>query len=1250
MKDQPTQMQASMLDGEEVSLNSANTATRAKRYDHAVNLYLQLLKKKPALQGLIVQNLDLVRSLRFLERKKHNHTRTLICGNQSTLERILLLAGIHHELSEISLLSWEIAKDDSVQVDKKNSYLPLKQEYFYDDLRAIEQAFEWVVSNPADYVHLVGLNGINFFLAIFYKSIWSSQITFDIFNWQSELQNSAVENFVIDSFDTWQSKNWQSCCNFLAQVIGNISVASPALQVRTGGQILRNIKIADVEYDKFKLRKKYLVRQTSKLVLLTYSENVKKAVLETMMILTSLPDADIVFALLGEFKEGSENISLNSQHQDEVRILQFDKDQCSEALAISDALLIMKNDDDANLLGYPPELPDALAKSIPVFAFSDDNYDEFISCGYITGIEHQVLKGVFESLFSDPGNFVAMSHHGAEDLLSKYSLEKNLNRLKALQSENHFDRVKFKTLLDKLCEHLPVQAQVAKTICSMPLSTLPFAIELEDRDSQKFRRMLIGVILQFGYEVELAENISQLLANSNAELFLNKVFEIFFQRRPEPHESLHFLAKLNTNSGRIETLTYLLQCDEVQQLRQKNKGLMLILDEDEARHQAARKQGIGMQISTDIVFPRIDQALVSVIIPVYGKIEYTLAALRSIQKNLPTVKFEIIVVDDRSPDSSLSILKQIDTVKVIENQENLGFIRSCNHGAKHAKGDYLCFLNNDTEVKENWLDALVQTFRDFPGTGLVGSKLVYPDGRLQEAGGILWNDASAWNFGKFQDPALPELNYAREVDFCSGASILIPRALFEQLGGFDEHYLPAYYEDVDLALKVRQQGLRVLYQPLSCVIHFEGITSGTDLTQGVKSSQVRNQKKLFDRWESVIKSYQENGQFVDKAKDRSSRYRALVIDHCTPTPDRDAGSVLTFNLLLLLREMGFQVSFVPEDNYLFMPEYTPALQQRGIEVLYAPHVTNISQHLAEKGGRYDLVLVFRPGAAEKHLPAIKTHCPSAKFIYHTVDLHYLRMQRQSECNNDLLLSIDAESMKSRELSLLKQADASIVVSTKERGILELEVPEAAVFVLPLVLQIRASSSSFEQRSDIVFVGGFQHQPNIDAVEYFVTNMMPILRKRSPQVRLFIIGSNIPAEIQGIAGDDVIVRGFVEDLPAALDDYRVAIAPLRYGAGVKGKIASAMCAGIPCVATSIATEGMSIQDGHDVMVADTAQGFADAIIRLYTDKNLWSTIQENALRTASQLWGSEAAWGQLQLILESQGFKIADQKNDVQLYQ
>ena len=654
-------------------------------------------------------------------------------------------------------------------------------------------------------------------------------------------------------------------------------------------------------------------------------------------------------------------------------------------------------------------------------------------------------------------------------------------------------------------------------------------------------------------------------------------------------------------------------------------------------------------LSASFLIPASDHPEVSVIIPVYGKVDYTLRCLASIASNPPRAEFEVIVVDDCSPDDSFDILSKVQGMRLLRNEKNHGFIRSCNNGAKAARGDYLYFLNNDTEVTSGWLDELIRTFREFPGTGLAGSKLVYPDGRLQEAGGIIWQDGSAWNFGRFQDPRLPVYNYAREVDYCSGASIMVPKSLFDELNGFDEHYAPAYCEDSDLALKIRDKGYRVIYQPLSTVIHFEGITSGTDTTLGVKAHQIENTRKLFERWQERLKAHQASGTDVDNAKDRRAKRRVLVLDHCTPTPDQDAGSVTVFNLLLLLREMDFQVTVIPEDNFLYMPEYTTALQRAGIEVLYAPYVTNVEQHLKEYGARYDLAFLFRPGVVERHLKIVRQYCTKAKVLFHTVDLHFLRMSREAELQSDNAKQKAADEMRQRELAAIRAVDATIVHSTAELEILLPLLPEAKLHVFPLIMDVKGSSKSFAERRDIVFVGGYQHTPNVDAVKYFVEDVMPLLRKKLTGVHFYAVGSKPPAAIQALAAEDVIVTGFVEDLTPLLDRMRVSVAPLRYGAGIKGKIGTAMAVGLPVVATSLAAEGMSLTDGENILVADDADALAAAIARTYQDEALWNRISENGVDFAEQSWGAEAAWNKLARILCELGFLLQRGNRQLILY-
>jgi GT2 family glycosyltransferase len=296
---------------------------------------------------------------------------------------------------------------------------------------------------------------------------------------------------------------------------------------------------------------------------------------------------------------------------------------------------------------------------------------------------------------------------------------------------------------------------------------------------------------------------------------------------------------------------------------------------------------------------------VSIVIPVYNQLPFTLACIDALVAHQTRYTFEILVGDDASNDATEAALATpIRGVRHVRHPQNLGFVRNCNETARHARGRYVLFLNNDTLVLPRWLDELVGTLDANPDIGLAGSKLVYPDGRLQECGAIVWRDGSAWNYGRLDDPRRPEYGYLRDVDYVSGASIALPRRLWLELGGFDELFVPAYAEDADLAFRVRAAGLRTVVQPLSQLLHFEGISSGTDLGSGAKAYQVENLRKLHDRWKDVLAGHRSNAEHPELEKERPVTHRVLFVDHCTPTPDEDAGSVVAFEIMkaFLLRD------------------------------------------------------------------------------------------------------------------------------------------------------------------------------------------------------------------------------------------------------------------------------------------------------------------------------------------------------------
>ena len=615
----------------------------------------------------------------------------------------------------------------------------------------------------------------------------------------------------------------------------------------------------------------------------------------------------------------------------------------------------------------------------------------------------------------------------------------------------------------------------------------------------------------------------------------------------------------------------------------------------------------------------------SIVIPVYGQLSYTLNCLHSLALQASSLPCEVIVVDDCSPDDTAEWLPQIDWIRYVRQPQNGGFISSSNLGASHARGQYVVMLNNDTRVAPGWLDEMMNSFRLFPNAGLVGSKLFYPDGSLQEAGGIVWKDGSAWNFGRNDDPNKPEYCYARRVDYISGAAVAVPKWLWDELGGFDgEYYERAYCEDADLAFQIRQRGYETWFQPLSRVIHYEGKTSGTDVQVGEKAYQVSNQARFFERWKYVLANHAENA--VDPLRE-SDRYRpsfCLVVDATTPTPDQDAGSVTVSKILTLCTRMGVRPIFVPQDNFLFQRKYTQDLQRAGAICTYAPFQISIDHVLEVWGPLLDYALVFRIGVAEKVYDSIQKYAPQARFVFHNIDLHYLRMQREARLEGKSEDTEVIRSIKASEISMINKADCAIVHTDAEMEILSSDCPGANIKVLTYMVDFEGTNIPFDDRKDVMFLGGYNHTPNVDAVEFFVKEVWPKVRARLPEgAKFYAVGANPPASIQDLASDDVVVTGRVDELRPYFDRARVFVAPLRYGAGIKGKVATSMSFGVPSVITNIAAEGMGLVDGQEVLVRDEPDAIAEAIVKLYTDREAWSYIQDKAFDFVHRNYSMEA---------------------------
>lgn len=606
--------------------------------------------------------------------------------------------------------------------------------------------------------------------------------------------------------------------------------------------------------------------------------------------------------------------------------------------------------------------------------------------------------------------------------------------------------------------------------------------------------------------------------------------------------------------------------------------------------------------------PTAEHPDVSVIIPIHNKLPWTLACLRSIAAHAPKATIEVIVIDDASTDGSSDVLAQVDGLRLIRNAENLGFIGSCNAGADAARGRFLLFLNNDTQVTHGWLDTLVQAHHEERDCGIVGSRLVYPDGRLQEAGGLVYADASAWNVGRFERRDDPRYLYRRDTDYVSGASLLIERALFAQVGGFDARYAPAYCEDMDLAFSVRAANKRVIYEPGSVVVHCEGISSGLDPFAGVKQYQTINRAKFVDKWSDALQRQPSPGTPVEKALHHDGAPHIFIMDALTPDPTRDAGSQQLYNIMRLLRSMGWRVTFMA-DNRQSSDREVLMLGRLGVETLCKPHSPSLVDWLKREGRGLGAVMLCRYYVADSNLSLMQQLAPQAKRLYDTVDLHFLREQRAAEHTGNATLARQASASRQREFAVIRACDATFVVSTVEQELLLRELPGANVLLLPNMHEVNGSQRPFAQRRDLVFVGGFGHPPNVDAVQWLVSEIWPRIREQRADLTLHLIGDMPDAERQRFTGNGILAHGRVESLTEWMDGCRIALAPVRYGAGVKGKVNTAMSHGLPVVATSIAAEGMRLEHDDNILLANDAERFASEVLRLYDDEALWNRLSE-----------------------------------------
>ena len=681
--------------------------------------------------------------------------------------------------------------------------------------------------------------------------------------------------------------------------------------------------------------------------------------------------------------------------------------------------------------------------------------------------------------------------------------------------------------------------------------------------------------------------------------YITYVFK--FLKSPKKFENIHNLIKEIQDKGIIKGTQSI--------LHQKTAGFNPDNDELNAYQTPCITNNYTEYVPVSL--PETTAPEVSIIIPCYNQLHYTYNCIRSIAEQISYKNYEIIIADDKSPEDT-SILKDLFPNAIYRsNPENLGFLRNCNDAAKLTKGKYIVLLNNDTQVQKFWLEELLQVFEKWPNVGLVGSKLIYPNGALQEAGGVIWQDGSAMNYGNSDHPNRPQYNYIKESDYISGASVMVPRKLWEEMGGFDELYAPAYNEDVDLCFEVRKRGYKTLYTPFSRVVHFEGISHGTDVRKGVKKYQVINKEKFQKKWakELALRPAKDSNIFVARERYNGPK-TVLIIDHNVPTIDKDAGSRCISNFIDVLLSMNCRVKIMVPRMVPF-PNYMEPLQRKGVEVLSGEaylHDLHLWEDFFKKNITFfDAILLSRSSICIpyiKHLNKLKYAGPT---IYFGHDLGYLRLEQELKLKNDSFTKKLYKKTKAEEEYMYANSQHALMISHDELQYLQGKV-KSTLHYIPLCYFDVAPTPSYKERTGLLFVGGFQHPPNWVAMQWFLDEIYPSLQATG--IPMHIVGSEMPEEMyaykQKFPSLRISPNATVAELQQYYNEAKISVVPLLSGAGVKGKVIEAMALGVPLVGTSSAYQGLYKDETFVYQPHDTVATFIENVLATYQSEELWQS--------------------------------------------
>ncbi len=627
---------------------------------------------------------------------------------------------------------------------------------------------------------------------------------------------------------------------------------------------------------------------------------------------------------------------------------------------------------------------------------------------------------------------------------------------------------------------------------------------------------------------------------------------------------------------------------------------------------------------SQLYFPEIEQPKISIILVLYNRAELTLSCLYSIlRNNLKSV--EVVIVDNNSTDKTRELLQRLQGAKIILNSENLHFLLACNQASQIAKGEYLLFLNNDAQLLGDSLNVAIETIQSSEDIGAVGGKIILPDGSLQEAGSIIWQDGSCLGYGRGDSPNSPQYMYRRAVDYCSGAFLLTPRHLFLELGGFDEDYQPAYYEETDYCVRLQQLGKQIIYDPNIAVLHYEfASSSNKSSSDHAIALMERNQQRLIQKHQDWFKQQYppdlKNILFACNSP-RKQQQRLLMIDDRVPHPYLGSGYTRSHKILSIIENLGYLVTLYPTD-LSYQEEWINVYSDipQTVEVTRGYGLLQLEYFLKERPGYYDFIWVSRPHNME-HLNYVMSQADvlgKAKIIYDAEALYCLREFEQQRLKGELLSPEEMTEKIKQELELAQNCDQIISVSPQEQQRFITHGYEK-VSILGHSLPVHPTPNTFEQRQHILFVGSVYEieSPNADSILWLCEEIFPKIQQQLGEtIKLLIVGNNTVDELKqqvlNLNNPAIQMLGRVEDLTQFYNQARLFLAPTRFAAGIPHKVHEAAAYGLPVVTTPLIGLQLGWQHESDLLIAEDTQAFARECVKLYQNPQLWQQLRTSAL--------------------------------------